>query len=283
MQPSVVVKAPVDSQTYSTSSPPQFRWDENGSSAEEEPSQSWYSVKTYVELLSRRVLCNLDPHYVADRCQVGVCGWSSNCSIAFLYNDVAAAFPREPLRCAYAGVLPRDLRRVARRGQRDRQPVHHQPLVSDLHATRKDGASEVRGAASAKHRENFSSNPRSSLLDLDGAIETAVHGVVLKLVLHVLRGHRRVDVLDDELRVIHGNARHLTRDHRESDNHGRNTSAAKADTRRPLRNSPGEPPDCPLFGPSAPRRSSWPRTWRPMRPKPLMPSFTGASGLVDLR
>ena len=137
--------------------------------------------------------------------------------------------------------------------------------------------------ASDKHRENFSSNPRSSLLDLDGAIETAVHGVVLKLVLHVLRGHRRVDVLDDELRVIHGNAHHLTRDHRESDNHGRNTSAAKADTRRPLRNSPGEPPDCPLFGPSAPRRSSWPRTWRPMRPKPLMPSFTGASGLVDLR
>eukprot|EP00967_Tisochrysis_lutea_P062613 scaffold80440_cov33-Tisochrysis_lutea.AAC.1 len=46
-------------------------------------------------------------------------------------------------------------------------------------------------------------------LDLAGAREAAVHGVVLKEVLHVLRGHRRVDVLEHKGIAVHGNAHDL--------------------------------------------------------------------------
>merc|ERR1719424_1152238 len=45
--------------------------------------------------------------------------------------------------------------------------------------------------------------------NLAGALEAAVHGVVLELVLHVLRGHGRVDVLDRERVALHGDADNL--------------------------------------------------------------------------
>ena len=45
-----------------------------------------------------------------------------------------------------------------------------------------------------------------------GAQEEAVHGVVLEQVLHVLRSHRRVDVLEDERLAVDGNAHDLAAD-----------------------------------------------------------------------
>merc|ERR1719258_411908 len=63
-----------------------------------------------------------------------------------------------------ASVLPRDLGRVTGGRQGDRQAVDDETIV----------------------------------LDLEGAREAAVHGVVLEQVLHVLRGHGRVNVLEDE-------------------------------------------------------------------------------------
>merc|ERR1719161_419436 len=45
--------------------------------------------------------------------------------------------------------------------------------------------------------------------NLDCAIEAAMDGIVLKLVLHVLWRHRRVDVLQDEILPIHRDARDL--------------------------------------------------------------------------
>mmetsp|Transcript_23254 Transcript_23254/g.68964 ORF Transcript_23254/g.68964 Transcript_23254/m.68964 type:complete len:290 (+) Transcript_23254:1003-1872(+) len=77
-----------------------------------------------------------------------------------------------------AGVLPRDLRGVARRGERDGQAV--------------DG--------------------EATLHDLAGAREAAVDRVVLEQVLHVLGRHGRVDVLEHERLAVHGDAHDLAAD-----------------------------------------------------------------------
>merc|ERR1719387_937955 len=77
-----------------------------------------------------------------------------------------------------AGVLPRDLRGVARRGERDGQAV--------------DG--------------------EAAFNDLAGAREAAVDRVVLEQVLHVLGRHGRVDVLEHERLTVHGDAHDLAAD-----------------------------------------------------------------------
>jgi len=71
-----------------------------------------------------------------------------------------------------AGLLPRDLGRVAGRRQGDRHAVDREAAIDDL----------------------------------AGAREAAVHSVVLQEVLHVLRRHGRVDVLEHERLTLHGDA-----------------------------------------------------------------------------
>merc|ERR1740117_1828297 len=78
-----------------------------------------------------------------------------------------------------AGRLPRDLGREAGGGQRHLRAVDEEARIAVNRA---------------------------------GAQEEAVHGVVLEQVLHVLRSHRRVDVLEDERLAVDGNAHDLAAD-----------------------------------------------------------------------
>jgi len=78
----------------------------------------------------------------------------------------------------HAGVLPGDLSRVAGGRQCDLEAVDHETAVGQLAR----------------------------------ALEAAMHGVVLKQILHVLGRHRRVDMLEHEGLAVQCNAHHLAAD-----------------------------------------------------------------------
>mmetsp|Transcript_3343 Transcript_3343/g.10574 ORF Transcript_3343/g.10574 Transcript_3343/m.10574 type:complete len:382 (+) Transcript_3343:276-1421(+) len=63
-----------------------------------------------------------------------------------------------------------------------------------------------------RERDGEAVDHEAVLVDLAGAREAAVHGVVLEEVLHVLRRHRRVDVLQHKRVAVHGDADHLAAD-----------------------------------------------------------------------
>merc|ERR1719258_90582 len=74
------------------------------------------------------------------------------------------------------------------------------------------GPRDLGRVAGGRERDRHAVDGKAVTGDLAGAGEAAVHGVVLEQVLHVLRGHGRVDVLQHHRLTVHGNTHHLAAD-----------------------------------------------------------------------
>merc|ERR1719409_1603915 len=74
------------------------------------------------------------------------------------------------------------------------------------------GPRDLGRVAGGRERDRHAVDGEAVVGHLAGAGEAAVHGVVLEQVLHVLRGHGRVDVLQHHRLTVHGNTHHLAAD-----------------------------------------------------------------------